>query len=410
MNKVLACVIWIVTVLTAYWFGLGNKPSIRLQESQIVLDANITDLVNFPPSDFEMKSAHRIPHTNVIDYPPDSVSSLTGLEMNSSRTENTSLEKLISSHPIQRLNAFADLLKNPDSKAIDSALQAYESLPGGPGRFSELKMLAFAWGQVDPVSALNWAKKQEHWDEHVASSSIMDSWARQDADAAILWAKENFKGEENPYFVGIINGLSESSLPKATDLMTELPYGRVRGRTAHMLFEKVWSKGEDVAIHWAEHLPEGSLQSFAFGELGEKVARTDMPRAIQWVDSMEESPLKIAVCENVAKEMAKANPQHSASWIVGLPEGESREAGMVQVAEVWSRKDPVATAEWINQMPVEFNKDPLIETLVNKIHKSDPQSALSWAETISNPERRKHMTDKVIKVIKKKKFATGQTE
>ena len=48
-------------------------------------------------------------------------------------------------------------------------------------------------------------------------------------DAAIAWAKENFDGDDNPFFVGIINGLSESNLVKATDLMTELPYGRVRG-------------------------------------------------------------------------------------------------------------------------------------------------------------------------------------
>ena len=102
--------------------------------------------------------------------------------------------------------------------------------------------------------------------------------------------------------------MSESSLPKATDLMTELPYGRVRGRAAHILFEKVWSEGEDVAINWAEKLPAGSLQNFAFGELGEKVARSDMGRAIEWVDSMQESPIKSAVSEDVAREMARQNP------------------------------------------------------------------------------------------------------
>ena len=115
---------------------------------------------------------------------------------------------------------------------------------------------------MDPLAAMDWAKKQQHWDEHIASSSIMDSWARQDADDAIAWAKENFEGKENHYFIGIINGLSESNLPKATDLMTELPYGRVRGRSAHILFEKVWNKGEEVAIHWAEHFPGGVPAKF----------------------------------------------------------------------------------------------------------------------------------------------------
>ena len=74
-----------------------------------------------------------------------------------------------------------------------------------------------------------------------------------------------------PISLGLVKGLSEVSLPKATDLMTELPYGRIRGRSAHILFEKAWSMGEDMAIHWAENLPEGSLQNFAYGELGRKL-------------------------------------------------------------------------------------------------------------------------------------------
>ena len=133
------------------------------------------------------------------------------------------MPKFALSNPLERLQAFTEILKAPDQDSINLALEAYESLPGGPGRFSELKTLAFAWGQVNPQVALAWAKKQQHWDEHVATGSILDSWVRNDADAAIGWANENFEGEDNPYYVGLVKGLSEVSLPKATDLMTELP-------------------------------------------------------------------------------------------------------------------------------------------------------------------------------------------
>ena len=300
-------------------------------------------------------------------------------------------EDLHSNDPIKRLLTFASLLEEPDSQKIQTALDTYDSLPGGPGRFSELKMLAFAWGQVNPQGALAWAQKQQHWDEHIASSSIMDSWARNDADAAISWAKENFDGEENPYFVGIINGLSETSLVQATDLMTELPYGRVRGRAAHILFEKVWSKGEDMAIHWAENLPQGSLQDFAYGELGEKVARSDMNRAVEWVESMDESSIKVAVSEDVSREMAKQDPSVAGNWVMQMPDGASKEVAITQIAKIWSKKDPVATADWINQFPQETNVDSAIEILVKQISGTDPEGALSWASTISNPDRRQKL-------------------
>ena len=412
MNKILFIGFWLLTLVVSYWIGLKSD-SVRDE-------AHGNDLATLssakPIDQAEPKPDNLVSQTSLGRPQPDDVSFGGGLSSIDERIatvdeSRTLAERLVSSDPINRLQAFAELLKKPDSSSIDLALEAYESLPGGPGRFSELKMLAFAWGQVDPVSALDWAKSQQHWDEHVASSSILDAWAREDSDSAIQWAKENFTGEENPYFVGIIHGLSESSLPQATDLMTELPYGRVRGRAAHILFEKVWSQGEEVAVHWAEHLPEGSLQNFAYGELGEKLARSDMTRAVEWIESMEESAIKVAVSEDVAREMAKQNPEKAGAWTMDLPEGDSRQTALEQVAKVWSKKDPVATAAWINQFPQGTNTDPAIEQLVQEIAPTDPAGALSWAETISDPEKRKQLIEHTEKVIKSQKFpSNGSTQ
>ena len=408
MTKPFVLTIWVFSAGIAYWLGrsglpdhytnkdvgtLGEEPH-EIDPRELVHDHFIEE----PPININVPEGNRSPE--------EAVTRVYGSATSSSRLE-PSLIGLQSSHPITRLRAFAELLETPSPQSMESALRTYESLPGGPGRFSELKMLAFAWGQVDPKAALIWAKKQQHWEEHLASSSILDSWARNDAEAAIRWAKENFEGKENPYFVGIINGLSESSLPKATDLMTELPYGRVRGRAAHILFEKVWSEGEDVAINWAEKLPAGSLQNFAFGELGEKVARSDMRRAVEWVDSMQESPIKSAVSEDVAREMARQNPNAAGDWVIQLPNGEAKEAGIKEVAKIWAKKDPAATAEWINQFPDDANVDSAIEALVRQITSTDPAGALSWAETMTNPDRRQKLILQAEKAIKAEKFPSG---
>ena len=410
MNKLLFFAFWVLTLVVSYWVGLksdtGGQNSQGDELAEITSSKKI-DQTHPGSREFASKTIPVRPQS----YDPSMGDRLTsGEDTIPSIDKSQSLEeRLISSDPINRLQAFAELLKKPDSSSIDLALQAYESLPGGPGRFSELKMLAFAWGQVDPVSGLEWAKSQQHWDEHVASSSILDAWAREDSDSAIQWAKENFNGEENPYFVGIIHGLSESSLPQATDLMTELPYGRVRGRAAHILFEKVWSQGEQVAVHWAEHLPEGSLQNFAYGELGEKLARSDMTRAVEWLDSMEESPIKVAVSEDVAREMAKQNPEKAGVWTLNLPEGDSRQTALEQVAKVWAKKDPSATAGWINQFPQGTDTDPAIEQLVREIAPNDPAGALSWAESISDPAKRKQLIEHTEKVIKSQKFPANDS-
>jgi hypothetical protein len=411
MNKALTTAIWILTVISAYWMGLEHDSAQSNNSVVASLDENLEE------STLPQKNNFVLPNKGSTARPMEIPFEAAISEIEKGISEevieplkNRSLaNKLESSHPLERLEAFVELLKEPNAGAIQTALQAYESLPGGPGRFSELKILAFAWGKVDPEAALTWSQQQEHWDKHVASGSIMDSWSREDADAAITWAKENFEGEENPYFIGIINGLSESSLPRATDLMTELPYGRVRGRSAHILFEKVWSQGEDVALHWAEHLPEGSLQEFAYGELGEKVARSNISRAVEWVDSMEDSSIKSAVSEDVSREMARQNPSDAGEWVLQMPEGDSRKVAMQEVAKVWSRKDPTATAEWINQFPKGSDADPAIEALVRQIRKSDPQGALNWAASLSNLEQREKLLAETEAVIKAQKFPSGRS-
>jgi hypothetical protein len=410
MNKVITFAFWLVSLLFAYWLGLEEKPAVIVNQNEDVHSSSQKKKIGLDENFAVVQNNEQIFASSDQNFSVFESVIQTTDEEKSSRNNFGEELGLISSHPVERLQAFAQLLRVPDNQSVKTALEAYESLPGGPGRFSELKVLAFAWGQVNPQEALAWSEKQEHWDKYIASGSIMDSWAREDSEAAIRWAKENFEGDENHYFVGIINGLSENSLPQATDLMTELPFGRVRGRAAHILFEKVWNQGEDIAMHWAEHLPEGTLQNFAYGELGEKVAQTDMPRAIEWIDSMDESSLKLSVTEKVAKEMAREDPAKTANWINSLPEGKSKIAAMNQLAEMWTRQDPAATAEWINQLPASENTDPLIETLVNKVHKSDPQGALTWAETISNPDRRKHMIEKVEKVLRKQEDSEKKSD
>ncbi len=411
MNKIIFSFLWVLSLGVAYWLGIknsdvsaeweetGDQNGPNLQLTHSILPEEV--LESDPTKEGIATDSSNLEVSESLEFPENASHN----EVSKTLSPN---EKLLSSNPLERLQAFTEILKNPDQDSINLALEAYESLPGGPGRFSELKTLAFAWGQVNPQAALAWAKKQQHWDEHVATGSILDSWVRNDADAAIGWANENFEGEDNPYYVGLVKGLSEVSLPKATDLMTELPYGRIRGRSAHILFEKAWSMGEDMAIHWAENLPEGSLQNFAYGELGEKVAREDMGRAIEWLDSMEESEIKVAVSEDVSREMARKDVLEAAEWANSLPEGNSKYKAVEEIVKQWSKEDPAQAATWINQFPSNPGLDPAISSLVKQIAAKDPENALRWAETVSDDATRKELISFTEKKVKEQKFPLSQ--
>ena len=77
------------------------------------------------------------------------------------------------------------------------------------------------------------------------------------------------------------------------------------------------------------------------------------------------------------------------------------------MAKIWAKKDPAATAEWINQFPDDANVDSAIEALVRQITSTDPAGALSWAETMTNSDRRQKLILQAEKAIKAEKFPSG---
>ena len=396
MNKIFLIIFWLSSALFTYWLGMehGMNRVISLDEPTALMpEESIGKIQNADASPVLVAATKETKEKNV------SLSKKQEVIKEDPREGKSLQQRMSSSNPVTRLQAFTEILQNPTDDNVATALELYENLPADPSRFSELRLLAFSWGQTDPQAALEWVESLDGFEQRLGSNSVLDAWAREDADSAIAWAKENFEGEDNPYFVGIIHGLAESNLFKATDLMTSLPYGRVRGRAASIVMGKYWEMGEGVALHLADNLPEGSVQNFAFGEIAERIAKEDLPRAVEWVDNMEESEIKVAASEDVAKRWARENPVSASEWVSAMPESESRSESMEEVVRVWAKQDPVATAEWLNQFPSgEFMDEP-ITAFVREVARKDPENALTWAQSIVDMERRNRVESEVRKIV-----------
>ena len=399
MKKAIIVLIWIASVILTYWLGIEQAGESVGPET--VNQPFVSDSFAISKKDDEqrqIKSVSALPKESISEKVIVAQPRLEEKILTNPKRSDFQ-DRIKSSNPVVRLLAFAQLLEDGTPQSIEQARGIYEKLPEGPQRFSELRMLAYSWGQSDPQSALEWAQKLDGFDQRLGTGSVLDSWARYDSAGAIAWAKENFEGEENPYYIGIISGMSENDLLGASELMTALPYGRVRGRAASILVEKTWQMGEDVAIHFADNLPEGSIQNFAFGEIAKKIAKDDLGRAVQWVEKMEESEVKVQVSEDVAERWARESPVEAAEWVSQMPEGEARSESMEEVVTQWARKDPTATAEWLNQFPSGELMDEPIQRFVREIARKDPDSAMTWAQSIVDEERRKRAEADVERII-----------
>ena len=397
MNKLFLATLWILSALSLYWLGMKhgmNAVTPKDPPAPLVVEAvkAAAPSINNPVGIIPVKKKRDIAVANTLKESGEGNS-------NKQLKRSSLMERIRDANPVTRLQAFAELLDNPTEDKISIAREHYEDLPEGPSRFSELRMLTFSWGQTDPQAALEWVQALDSHEQRMGTNSVLDAWARKDADSAISWAEENFEGEENPYFIGIIHGLAEANLFKATDLMTSLPYGRVRGRAASIVMGKAWQMGEGVALHLADNLPEGSVQNFAFGEVAEKIAREDIDRAVEWVDNMEDSEIKITASENIARAWAKENPDAASKWVSAMPEGQVRMESMEKVVSVWAKQDPVATAEWLNEFPSSELMDQPITAFVREVALKDPENALTWAQSIVDDEKRNRVEREVSKIV-----------
>jgi hypothetical protein len=390
------------SALLTYWLGLeqGSDSAYPQAENQALPDDNAVIAKKNEGMSQATAKAPPVLSPRAPSVPLEVIAAdPNGEEERISETQTSDLQDRIkSSNPVVRLRAFSELLEDGSPQSIEQAKEIYEKLPEGPQRFSELRLLAFSWGQSDPESALEWSSNLDGFDKRIGTGSVLDSWARYDSESAIAWAKENFEGEDNPYYSAIISGMSENDLIGASELMTTLPYGRNRGRAASILVERTWQMGEDVAIHFADNLPEGSIQNFAFGEIAKKIAKDDLGRAVQWVEKMDESDVKVRVSEDVAEKWAKDSPAEAAEWVSNMPEGEARSESMEEVVTQWARKDPIATAEWLNQFPSGELMDEPIQRFVREVARKDPDTALTWAQSITDEERRKKVEADVLNI------------
>ncbi len=416
-NKILITSIWAASVALAYWLGLEGGSEFPASSEKAkgggeIASGPLSNAKGTPKSPSPTGS-----NVSTIDFRKEEVSNalasshVTVDERPETESEQKSLlKRLRSGNPVERLSAFSEVLNDPTSANLSSAIDAYEALPEGHSRFSELRLLTYAWSQVDPAGALEWVGQLERFEKHIGSGSVLDAWSRNDPNAAIEWAKNNYEGDDNPYFAGIISGMAEKDFAGATQLMESMPYGRNRGRAASMMLEKAWNKGEDVAVNWANELESDSLKEFAVGRLAVKIARVDLDRAAGWAGQMEEGEIKRRAVESVADHWAQKDPVAAAEWVDGLPKGASRSEGMQEVVREWARKDPIATAEWLNKYPAGVEMDKPVEAFVRSVAQKDPQNALTWAESISDEKRRNEVVKDVNRVIERQQAAAAAGE
>ena len=308
-------------------------------------------------------------------------------------------ELLAMTDPISRTQGFLELVENLSPDQFLSVVDHYRSFGVDDEQFGEYGILLTAWAKVDPLQALTYASEKTRGS--FARQTILASWAKDDPESAISWAKENFEAGKdsrdpaNPWLVGVIKGIVSQDMPRATQLLEELPYSRGRSEALDSIFDTLNREGTEATKEWISRLDDEKLQAGAATRLADKMADTNPKEAIEWAASVSEEALKNSA-DDIVEKWAKNDLKEAQAWVDSQPTDIAASAAPELIDEMIDQSGVVAASDWLSQHEGDPAFDRTVQTLVWNSMRETPELGFDWIMKMTNERERTRTAHRTI--------------
>jgi hypothetical protein len=307
------------------------------------------------------------------------------------------LQASAESSPIARLAGFAQAMENLDEENLGEVLDAYESLPFGFEHMQEYRMLLYAWGQFDPMGAIEYCNKRASgMGAGFATTGVLEGWASRDPTSAREWVKDpKNAGMSKLYNMGLVKGWASTDLQAASNYVESLEPGDDVGKLVATLSNEHYKRGFGSAAQWAEGLSDEKMKEAAFANLSKQVSR-DQPEVVaEWLKDHSEEAYAVKSFETLGKRWSETEPKAAIDFFEDLPEGKARTEGVEGVMGNWAKEDPQAAGEWLNGKEVGPKMDPVLSTYARVVSSENGAAAMEWAIAITEPK----LQDKTVRQV-----------
>lgn len=287
--------------------------------------------------------------------------------------------------PIARAN---DLLRLINRLGVDDFAQVvsdFRELGITRERMSEYGMLLHAWAKVDPLGALDFAVKNTGSNPY-ARQTILTSWAGDDPDGALAWARNHHEGEgANPWLVGIIRGVVAKDPSRATEILQDLPYSRERGDAISAIVPHIAQQGFDKASSWLDTITDERLRSGGTAYLAAALAKQDPAKTAEWITTLENSEGKSRATREVAETWSEQDLPGAVAWTNTLA-GEDKTNAAREIIGEYAREDAAQAATWLQSISNEPGYEKVVESYIWNTARSNPEMSLAQVPEISEPK------------------------
>ena len=292
---------------------------------------------------------------------------------------------------VERRLAFTTILEKLTPENARELRELIADLPQSSSQFRD--EFHYAWGIVAGVEALNSLNDIDPDNDMAkndkAAEWALTGWASQNPSAALTYFEGLSPEEQNNASLSTANGLADADL----DLAVKFALAREQSGDKYARDLMIGaadvvlrSKDPTEAAEWASAIPEGPLQSAAFGWLAKGYARTDPAEAVAWATNLLDGNGKNSAMRESFNQWAGEDPQAAANRLNSLPESPARDSATYGYATSICSRDPLAAVDWATSIQNADSRNRALVDVGRVFCTLYRDAANEWIATAGLPE------------------------
>ncbi|MES2922401.1 MAG: hypothetical protein V4819_12685 [Verrucomicrobiota bacterium] len=294
----------------------------------------------------------------------------------------------------ERQRALMDLIDTLGPAEFAGVADQFRELDHIGDTRGEYALLLRGWAKADPLTALEYVAKHPGGEQ--GRSTILSTWAGNDAAGAERWALDHHEGDgPNPYMASVIRGVAGNDVAEASRMAQSMPLSRERGEAVDAITQALFLQGIDAAMAFPATITDEALRGGFVAAIANRLIGKDVNKAAEWVASMPQGDIQNRAARSVADALANKDTQAAAAWVRTLkPEAQSEAAR--GVIPVMSRDDIAGTARWVSGLVGTPNYDNVVEEFVWSCNTRAPEQSAAWIQGVSDPQQQRRLFQRML--------------
>lgn len=281
-----------------------------------------------------------------------------------------------------------------------AAMEHANSKMGMAGNFVKPTILQ-GWASSDPVNAAKYYEDNKGdfrmmsmfggrggggGGGQTPAGTIAAEWAKQDPNAALLWAQGLEGNDGTQATVGVLSEIAKNDPSKAAGMAVSLD-DAARSKAYESIATEWARKDWKATESWLNTL-NGEEKDQATMSAVRGLAGTNPTLAAEKLAAMPEGENRDRITDDVAGAMARENPQDAVKWLEANASEDAQRNSMREVVSTWTMSDPKAARTWIDSKDAGPVRDSAVQTYLFSNPDSTPQDSLTMAQTITDDRSR----------------------